>query len=140
LELYQTDIEAWSELCELYLNEHEYTKAAFCAEELLLINPHNHLNHERYASIRYSQGQYELARSYYFSSFKINPNNLRSIYGILLTSLNLMNKSTTGTSSLRENEHLEHINWAKEKILEKYKQEQQDLLSIVDQSLQNLTL
>jgi len=53
LELYQTDQEGWSELCDLYLSEHEYTKAAFCAEELLFINPYNHLIHERYTLLCY---------------------------------------------------------------------------------------
>ncbi|CAF0783739.1 unnamed protein product [Didymodactylos carnosus] len=142
LQLYQTDVEAWSELCELYLIEHDYAKAAFCAEELLLINPHNHLNHERYASIRYSQGLYEVARSYYFSAYKINSSNIRTLYGILLTSMNLMNRNlntTSTTSALNRDENLEYISWAKDKLIEKYKeQSNQELTSIVDISLQNL--
>ncbi|CAF1550876.1 unnamed protein product, partial [Adineta ricciae] len=48
--------QAWNDICDLYVPEHEYAKAPFCAAELLLlINPHKHLNHERYAFIRYSQ-------------------------------------------------------------------------------------
>jgi hypothetical protein len=49
------DQEAWQELSELYLTEQEYGKAAFCMEELILHNPHNHLFHQRYAEIKYTQ-------------------------------------------------------------------------------------
>ncbi len=31
------------ELCDLYILEQDYAKAAFCCEELLLHNPHNHI-------------------------------------------------------------------------------------------------
>ena len=46
-----SDSEAWLELCDLYLYEHDYAKAAFCMEELILANPHNHLFHQRYAEV-----------------------------------------------------------------------------------------
>ncbi len=38
-----SDTEAWMELCDLYILEQDYAKAAFCCEELLLHNPHNHI-------------------------------------------------------------------------------------------------
>ena len=46
------DYEAWMELCDLYLQEHDYAKASFCMEELIMSNPHNHLYHQRYAEVR----------------------------------------------------------------------------------------
>lgn len=49
------DQEAWQELCDLYLIEQEYAKAAFCLEELILHNPHSHLLHQRLAEIKYTQ-------------------------------------------------------------------------------------
>lgn len=49
-----SDLEAWHELCNLYLAEGEYSKAAFCMEEVLLHNPHSHLIHQRLAEIRYT--------------------------------------------------------------------------------------
>ncbi|CAF0874562.1 unnamed protein product [Rotaria sp. Silwood1] len=145
LELYQADQEAWSELCDLYLSEHDYTKAAFCAEELLLINPHNHLNHERYASIRYSQGDYDKARTYYFSALKINPINIRALYGIILTSTNLTIKTTsTNPKAQNSNESnnlfIEQIQWAREQIIQKYRETIPDLLPIVESAIQSLTL
>jgi len=126
LELYQADQEAWAELCELYLSEHDYVKAMFCAEELLLFNPHNHLNHERYASICYTNGNYEKARTYYFSAIKLNPENLRALYGIVLTSANMKTKSSSENNKL-----------IIEQILENYKTTMPELLSIVETTLQN---
>lgn len=49
-----SDQEAWQELCNLYLAEGEFGKAAFCMEEVLLHNPHSHLIHQRLADIRYT--------------------------------------------------------------------------------------
>lgn len=51
LKIYQADHEAWLELCEAYLNELEYAKAAFCLEELILMYPHNHVYYQRYADV-----------------------------------------------------------------------------------------
>lgn len=79
------DFEGWQELCDLYIIEQDFSKAAFCMEELILHNPHNHLLHQRYADIRYSQGgleNVELARSYYSQAVKLNPNNMRALYGL----------------------------------------------------------
>ncbi|CAF3882504.1 unnamed protein product [Rotaria sordida] len=127
LEIYQVDQEAWSELCDLYLSEHDYAKAAYCTEELILLNPHNHLNHERYASICYSQGDYEKARIYYFSTIKFNPNNIRALYGILLTSANIKSRTT-----IENNNKI-----IMEQILQKYKEIIPELLPFVDKALQN---
>ncbi|CAF1427916.1 unnamed protein product [Adineta steineri] len=145
LELYQADQEAWSELCDLYLSEHDYTKATFCAEELLLINPHNHLNHERYASIRYSQGDYDKARTYYFSTLKINPSNIRALYGVILTSTNLSIKnpstaSKTQASNDTNQSFIEQIQWAREQIIQKYREAIPDLLPVIETAIQSLTL
>ena len=34
-----TDVEAWSELAELYISQGLYSQAAFCLEEVLLLAP-----------------------------------------------------------------------------------------------------
>ena len=44
---FMNDAEAWMELCELYILEQDYAKAAFCCEELILQNPHNHIYYQR---------------------------------------------------------------------------------------------
>lgn len=51
---FMSDQEAWHELCNLYMADGEFAKAAFCMEELLLHNPHSHLYHQRLAEIRYT--------------------------------------------------------------------------------------
>lgn len=84
-----SDQEAWYELCDLYLKEQEYAKAAFCMEELILHNPHNHLIYQRYAEIKYSQGGFEnieTAKVYFSQAAKLNSNNMRALYGLLLVS------------------------------------------------------
>lgn len=84
------DTEAWQELSELYVTEQDFSKAAFCIEELILHHPHNHLLHQRYADIRYTQGGFEnmeLARAYYCQALKLNPSNLRALYGLYLVGL-----------------------------------------------------
>lgn len=82
-----SDQEAWHELCDLYLQEQEYTKAAFCMEELILHNPHSHLIFQRYAEIKYTQGgadNMETAKTYFSQAAKLNPNNIRALYGLVL--------------------------------------------------------
>lgn len=64
------DQEAWQELSSLYLIEQDYAKAAFCAEELILHDPHSHLLHQYLAEIRYTQVS---KRIIFFSYFVFLP-------------------------------------------------------------------
>jgi len=92
LRVFMSDQEAWMELCDLYIAEQDYAKAAFCCEEVLLHNPHNHLYHQRQAEIRYTWGgfeQLELAKHYYSQAIKLAPANMRALYGLLLTASQL---------------------------------------------------
>ena len=44
------------------------------------------LINSRYAEIRYTQGGYEhleMAKSYYSHAVRLNPNNMRALYGLL---------------------------------------------------------
>ncbi|XP_041362007.1 ER membrane protein complex subunit 2-like [Gigantopelta aegis] len=87
LDKFMTDYEAWMELCDLYITEHDYVKAAFCLEELIMSNPHNHLYHQKFADIHYTMGGDEntkIARSYYSQAVKLNPNNIRALYGLFM--------------------------------------------------------
>lgn len=87
-----SDQEAWHELCNLYLMEGDYSRAAFCMEEVLLHNPFSHLIHQRLGDIRYTMGgqdNIEIAKSYYAQAIKLNGNNLRALYGLYLVSLSL---------------------------------------------------
>ncbi|XP_053970071.1 ER membrane protein complex subunit 2-like [Anastrepha obliqua] len=87
LKTFMSDQEAWHELYALYLAEGDYSKAVFCLEEVLLHNPHSHLIQQRIAEIRYTMGgieNVEIARTYYSQALKLNPNNLRALYGLYL--------------------------------------------------------
>ncbi|XP_013100373.1 ER membrane protein complex subunit 2 [Stomoxys calcitrans] len=100
LKKFMIDQEAWQELCNLYLAEGDYSKAAFCMEEVLLHNPHSHLIHQRLADIRYTMGGAEnidAARTYYSQALKLNPNNLRALYGIYLCCSSIANSRALGS-------------------------------------------
>lgn len=123
LKVFMVDQEAWQELCDLYLGEQEYGKAAFCMEELILHNPHNHLYHQRLAEIKYTQGGFEnmeAARAYFCQSYKLNPKNIRSLYGILLSSSNIGSSPKCVSSKKKEANQLSI--WALKKINERYRE------------------
>lgn len=123
LKRFMIDQEAWQELCDLYLQESEYGKAAFCMEELILHNPHNHLLHQRYAEIKYTQGGFEnteLARSHYCLALKLNANNMRALYGLLLTATNIALSPKCTSNKKKEANRL--AGWALKQIGERYEE------------------
>nr|CAG4650445.1 EOG090X0CGE [Sida crystallina] len=113
LKIFMADQEAWMELGDLYISQQDWNKAAFCLEELILHGPNNHLYHQRYAEIKYTQGGYEnleMARSYYSQAAKLNPNNARALYGLLLTSLHMA--SSPKCPSQKKKESVKLSEWA----------------------------
>ena len=111
------DGEAWMELCDLYICEQEYSKAAFCCEELLLQHPHNHLYYQRYAEILFTQGgveHLERAKTYYSHAIKLNPNNLRALYGLLLTSSQLA--SSPKCLASKKTDYKKSVVWASNQV------------------------
>ncbi|XP_071451021.1 ER membrane protein complex subunit 2-like isoform X3 [Hetaerina americana] len=126
LKKFMSDQEAWQELSELYLMETDFARAAFCMEELLLQNPHNHLVHQRYAEIRYTQGGYEnmeIARAHYCQAIKLNPNNIRALYGLFLTSSNIALSPKTTSQKRKDAGKL--AQWALRQIQERYEEPNQ---------------
>ena len=121
LEDFMNDGEAWMELCELYVLEQDYTKAAFCCEELILQNPHNHLYYQKYAEIKYTQGGVEnlaIAKTYYCHAIKINPGNMRALYGLLLIVTHL--SSSSRVKAQEKAEHIKTLNWVTKQIVNNY--------------------
>jgi len=121
LRVFMSDQEAWLELSEMYSLEQEYSKAAFCMEELLLHNPHNHLYHQRHAEIRYTWGgfeQLELAKHYYSQAIKLAPSNMRALYGLLLTTSQLASNPRCPQSKKKEFSNL--AVWASKQISSRY--------------------
>lgn len=124
LKKFMSDQEAWQELCELYLLEQDYAKAAFCMEELVLHNPHNHLVHQRYADIKYTQGgleNMEIARAHYCLALKLNQNNMRALYGLLLAATNV-STMTKGLTAPKKKECSRLITWANQQIRNRYEE------------------
>lgn len=116
LKKFMSDVEAWQELCELYQQVAEYSRAAFCAEELILHQPHNHLMHQKYADIRYTMGgveNMELAKTYYCQALKLNPSNTRALLGLFLVTNNLLNHYKSSGAGGKRAEVYKLCQWAK---------------------------
>jgi len=124
LETFLNDNESWMELCNLYLTEMDYAKAAHCMEEVLLSNPNNHLFHQRLGEIKYSQGgldNIEIAKHYFSEAVKLNPSNLRALFGLLMACYHLV---FTGKSSGQKRKDLSKLaQYAAEKIIDCYDEE-----------------
>ncbi|XP_068223077.1 ER membrane protein complex subunit 2-B-like isoform X2 [Palaemon carinicauda] len=121
LKKFMSDCEGWQELCDLYLKEGDYSKAAFCMEELILSNPHYHLFYTKYAEIKYTQGgleNLELARSYFSQAAKLNPGNIRALYGLFLSCSQVSSSPKCTAQKKKETQRL--AAWALKEIAEKY--------------------
>ncbi|XP_046994537.1 ER membrane protein complex subunit 2-like [Schistocerca americana] len=124
LKKFMSDQEGWQELCELYLMEQDLARAAFCMEELLLHNPHSHLIHQRYAEIKYTQGGFEnmeLARAHYCEAIKLNPNNMRALYGLFLAATNIGLSPKCTSTKKKEAQKL--AKWALHEIALRYERQ-----------------
>jgi len=122
LEDFMNDGEAWMELCDLYILQQDYVKAAFCCEELILQNPHNHLYYQKFAEIKYTEGGFEnmvLAKTYYCHAIKVNPINMRALYGLNLTLTQLL--SSTKIRSEEKTKFTKLNEWVSKQILNRYK-------------------
>lgn len=123
LKKFMIDLEAWQELCDLYLMEQDYARAAFCMEELILHNPHSHLLHQRFAEIKYTQGGFEnmeVARAHYSMALKLNPNNMRALYGIFLCCTNII--SSPKCTSTKKKEANKMASWTLKQINDRYEE------------------
>jgi tetratricopeptide (TPR) repeat protein len=117
LQQHMSDMEAWLELCDLHLQEQDYARAAFCLEELLLANPYNHMIHQKYAEIKYTQGgteNMEIAKKYFGQAIKLNRNNNRALFGYFLSANNLAQSAKTSSGKAadkKRNEELASTTW-----------------------------
>jgi tetratricopeptide (TPR) repeat protein len=56
LELNNADVGVWTEVADLNIRQGQYNEAAFCLEEIILIDPYNHVTHTKLADIYYTLG------------------------------------------------------------------------------------
>jgi tetratricopeptide (TPR) repeat protein len=140
LKVFICDYEAWLELSELYISTQCYEEAAYCLEEVLLANPHNYLHHQRYAEICYTAGGaewYALACKHYARSIKLNPRNIRALYGYHLA-LCAGVSSSKGSNKLYK-EKKESIDWVASQIKKIYAECcSKERLRLVEETLESL--
>ncbi|KAJ2704793.1 tetratricopeptide repeat domain-containing protein [Coemansia sp. IMI 203386] len=85
LDIYANDYEGWLELVHLYMGQHMYAQAAFCIEEVILLQPANHYYHLCYAEINYTMGRLDVALKEYLRVVELSTDNVRGFYGVKLT-------------------------------------------------------
>ncbi|KAI0231077.1 ER membrane protein complex subunit 2 [Lamellibrachia satsuma] len=120
---FMSDTDSWMELCDLYLSEQDYGKAAFCIEELILSNPRNHLFHQKFAEVKYTQGgqdNMECACKYFAQAIKLNPSNMRALFGLLLTASTIASSQKANAKSKKD--AMKYATWATQQISLKYKE------------------
>ncbi|XP_050677841.1 ER membrane protein complex subunit 2-A-like isoform X2 [Leptidea sinapis] len=142
LNQFMSDMEAWQELSELYLQVQEYSRAAFCIEELILHQPHNHLFHQRLADIRYTMGgveNMELAKTYYCQTLKLNPNNMRALLGLILAANNLLGHYKSSGSAKRK-EVWKLCQWAQSEVTKRQREAQGSNDSALTSAMLALTI
>ncbi|KAG7383492.1 ER membrane complex subunit 2 [Phytophthora boehmeriae] len=87
LRSFGTDLAAWTELGETYLSLGAYRYAAFCYEELVLLNPMDSIFHTRLADIYSTIGGLDnllTARKHYAHSIELNKKqNLRAYFSLV---------------------------------------------------------
>lgn len=88
------DKEAWVELSNLYLEDQLFSQAAHCMEELILIEPNNHLYHLKYAEILHTIGNIDIALKQFCRALELCPNHVRALYGIQLCTNKLLANCT----------------------------------------------
>lgn len=144
LKKFMSDQEAWTELAELYISQQDHKKAKFCMEELILMNPHNHLFHQRYAEILYTLGgneNMEKARKYFAQALKLDNNNMRALFGFFLASAHLAN-SSKDVKTKKENSKF--AAWAAAQVNERYQSvsqaQEEDNLSELENMLESLQI
>lgn len=140
LEVFMNDSESWMELSDLYIQQNDYEKAAFCLEELVLANPHHHLYHQRYAEICYTQGTVdglELARKHFATALKLNPDSMRALYGFCLASHTLCVHPKVKSRGEVKARNSRYIDWAKAQLKHKY-QLDNEKLRLVERMLDSL--
>ncbi|XP_072630336.1 ER membrane protein complex subunit 2 isoform X1 [Canis lupus baileyi] len=121
LEQFVGDQEAWHELAELYINEHDYAKAAFCLEELMMTNPHNHLYCQQYAEVKYTQGgleNLELSRKYFAQALKLNNRNMRALFGLYMSASHIASNPKASAKTKKDN--MKYASWAASQINRAY--------------------
>ncbi len=104
VDTFAADLEAWNQLCSLYLDEQMYAQAQFCAEEAILLDPHFHHGHIRLAEIYYTRGDATLAVKHYARALELCPDTIRALYGLKMATAKLLGEVAANTPSKKGTE------------------------------------
>jgi len=97
LSVFQADSSSWLELAEIHISLSDYSAAAFCLEELVMIEPSSAAYHTRLAEVYYTIGGPESllrARKHYSMARGARSDqatSLRTLYGAVATCSALLN-------------------------------------------------
>ncbi|KAI8338595.1 hypothetical protein BC941DRAFT_374061 [Chlamydoabsidia padenii] len=131
LDTYYDDFEAWLELCDVYLNQYMYDQAAFCCEELILLQPTNHIIYLKYAEILYTLKQYSLALKHYCKVLELCSDHVRALYGLHLCASKLLKDNDV--------QHAGNLHaLAVERLLDVYQKQPQDQRQLVESYLSRI--
>jgi len=126
LKLFMADVEAWLELAELYIDQQLYKNAAFCYEDVILANPHNHHFLIKYAEILYTLGGIDnlrLAKKYFAYALEICNFNIKALYGLCMSIIAIGVIMKQGKHEKETNkENLELFVWAYSQLESQYKE------------------
>jgi len=120
LNTFQSDIDAWKTLADLYLQTMQYSHAKFCIEEILAQQPADWRIHLLYAETLYTLGEYENAKKYFCECLNQNSENLRAALGLDKCLRKLSEKDLAAHEYLHEK--------CKERILKKVKYNKPEIL------------
>uniref|UniRef100_H2N2F6 ER membrane protein complex subunit 2 n=1 Tax=Oryzias latipes TaxID=8090 RepID=H2N2F6_ORYLA len=98
------------------------SSAAFCLEELMMTNPHNHLYCEQYAEVKYTQGgleNMELSRKYFAQALRLNNRNMRALFGLYMSASHIA--SSPKVSAKVKKDNIKYAAWAATQINRAYK-------------------
>ncbi|ORY06442.1 TPR-like protein [Basidiobolus meristosporus CBS 931.73] len=131
LDIHFNDIEAWLELCELYLDQFMYQQAAFCLEEVILLQPLNHLFHLKYAEVLFTMDNVAMALKEFCHVIELCTDHTRGLYGIKACTTRLLKpgpgSSRNSTGNTKRLSELDIM--ASERILELYSKSKGDASS-----------
>jgi ER membrane protein complex subunit 2 len=82
LDTFPKDVEAWAELTDLYLSQDMLSQAAYCLEELILLQPFSHYVQTQYAEVMWLLGKEGTALKHWCRSIELCSTFLRGWYGV----------------------------------------------------------
>lgn len=121
LAIAQHDHQAWQLMADIYMKTHNFQKAIYCWEEMLLANPNNFLYNLKIAECYYSIGGGDnlvLARKFFSKVIEQNDTCVRAIWGLVETCRKLESLEKKFKSDVNE----DLIAMCKEKLAKIYKE------------------